>query len=211
MQGEPLHTLADELFSAREKLSRAAQDEPFHVPQTQRYCRGDFAHWDPKITTFPGLYAAGAAYGRALRALSQLWRLLPLAAVCNTSALRSLNVLLAGACFAVTRALCQRLHPRQGGDYATLFVRIACQLKLLILPYCAACWRITPGGMRTPCMQLHVRQAQESAYAHHLRHACGRTAPALHAASLHVLLEQRMHPGSAKLSRALQAHVPAAV
>eukprot|EP00191_Tetraselmis_sp_GSL018_P012453 CAMPEP_0177594952 /NCGR_PEP_ID=MMETSP0419_2-20121207/10076_1 /TAXON_ID=582737 /ORGANISM="Tetraselmis sp., Strain GSL018" /LENGTH=44 /DNA_ID= /DNA_START= /DNA_END= /DNA_ORIENTATION= len=23
-------------------------DEIFHVPQAQRYCRGDFAHWDPK-------------------------------------------------------------------------------------------------------------------------------------------------------------------
>ena len=102
------------------------------MPQTQRYCRGDFAHWDPKITTFPGLYAAGAAYGRALRALSQIWRPLPPAAACGTSALRSLNVLLAGACFAVTRALCLRLHPRQGGDYATLFVRSACCLALML-------------------------------------------------------------------------------
>ena len=32
------------------------QDEPFHVLQTQRYCRGDWWTWDPKITTFPGLY-----------------------------------------------------------------------------------------------------------------------------------------------------------
>ena len=35
-------------------------DEIFHVPQTQRYCRGDFQYWDPKITTFPGLYLASA-------------------------------------------------------------------------------------------------------------------------------------------------------
>jgi hypothetical protein len=34
----------------------AAQDELFHVRQTQQYCRGDFATWDPMITTFPGLY-----------------------------------------------------------------------------------------------------------------------------------------------------------
>ncbi|KNZ79642.1 Alpha-1,2-glucosyltransferase ALG10-A [Termitomyces sp. J132] len=31
-------------------------DEPFHVPQAQAYCRGDFWTWDPKITTPPGLY-----------------------------------------------------------------------------------------------------------------------------------------------------------
>lgn len=40
------------------------QDEIFHVRQTQQYCRGDFAHWDPKITTFPGLYLLGSAFGR---------------------------------------------------------------------------------------------------------------------------------------------------
>ena len=34
-------------------------DEIFHVPQTQRYCHGDFAYWDPKITTLPGLYVLG--------------------------------------------------------------------------------------------------------------------------------------------------------
>ncbi|EPQ61060.1 glucosyltransferase [Gloeophyllum trabeum ATCC 11539] len=31
-------------------------DEPFHVPQAQAYCRGEFSYWDPKITTPPGLY-----------------------------------------------------------------------------------------------------------------------------------------------------------
>ncbi|KAF2471520.1 alpha-1,2 glucosyltransferas-like protein alg10 [Lindgomyces ingoldianus] len=29
-------------------------DEVFHVPQAQRYCKGDYS-WDPKITTPPGL------------------------------------------------------------------------------------------------------------------------------------------------------------
>ncbi|XP_017878650.1 putative Dol-P-Glc:Glc(2)Man(9)GlcNAc(2)-PP-Dol alpha-1,2-glucosyltransferase [Ceratina calcarata] len=31
-------------------------DEVFHVPQTLRYCAGNFSQWDPKITTLPGLY-----------------------------------------------------------------------------------------------------------------------------------------------------------
>ncbi|GJJ09535.1 hypothetical protein Clacol_003758 [Clathrus columnatus] len=31
-------------------------DEPFHIPQAQAYCRGEWLIWDPKITTPPGLY-----------------------------------------------------------------------------------------------------------------------------------------------------------
>ncbi|THH12141.1 hypothetical protein EW145_g160 [Phellinidium pouzarii] len=31
-------------------------DEPFHVPQAQAYCQGEWSTWDPKITTPPGLY-----------------------------------------------------------------------------------------------------------------------------------------------------------
>ena len=31
------------------------EDEYFHVPQAQKYCKGDYS-WDPKITTPPGLY-----------------------------------------------------------------------------------------------------------------------------------------------------------
>jgi hypothetical protein len=32
------------------------QDEPFHEKQTIAYCEGKWTEWDPKITTFPGLY-----------------------------------------------------------------------------------------------------------------------------------------------------------
>jgi hypothetical protein len=31
----------------------------------QQYCRGDFVTWDPKITTFPGIYYLGSAYAWA--------------------------------------------------------------------------------------------------------------------------------------------------
>ena len=51
-----------------------AQDEPFHVRQTQQYCLGNWADWDPKITTFPGLYVAGVAYARLLQLAGPLWR-----------------------------------------------------------------------------------------------------------------------------------------
>lgn len=36
------------------------QDEIFHIPQAQRYCAGEYGSWDPKITTFPGLYLLSA-------------------------------------------------------------------------------------------------------------------------------------------------------
>ena len=32
------------------------QDEIFHVPQAQQYCAHNFTHWDPMITTLPGLW-----------------------------------------------------------------------------------------------------------------------------------------------------------
>jgi len=38
------------------QLTEPYMDEPFHVPQVQAYCNGDWSHWDPKITTPPGLY-----------------------------------------------------------------------------------------------------------------------------------------------------------
>ncbi|EFI28605.1 DIE2/ALG10 family protein [Coprinopsis cinerea okayama7 len=38
------------------QITPADHDEPFHVPQAQAYCRGEFETWDPKITTPPGLY-----------------------------------------------------------------------------------------------------------------------------------------------------------
>lgn len=42
---------------AASMLSDNVQDEIFHVPQAQQYCKGNFKSWDPMITTPPGLYA----------------------------------------------------------------------------------------------------------------------------------------------------------
>ena len=38
--------------------SPSPKDEPFHVTQSQAYCRGEWTTWDPKITTPPGLWVA---------------------------------------------------------------------------------------------------------------------------------------------------------
>jgi hypothetical protein len=50
-------------------VSLPLQDEPFHVPMAQLYCRGELLTWDAKITTFPGLYVIGAAYAWASQLL----------------------------------------------------------------------------------------------------------------------------------------------
>ncbi|KAI0768618.1 glucosyltransferase [Trametes elegans] len=44
------------LKAVNEEVTEPYMDEPFHVPQAQAYCRGDYWTWDPKITTPPGLY-----------------------------------------------------------------------------------------------------------------------------------------------------------
>eukprot|EP00884_Botryococcus_braunii_P015446 jgi/Botrbrau1/2585/Bobra.145_1s0013.1 len=53
---------------------RPYMDEVFHVPQTIRYCEADYGAWDPKITTFPGLYVFGAGLARGLHSLLELFR-----------------------------------------------------------------------------------------------------------------------------------------
>ena len=61
----PLSSVAPPCFRPR------TQDEPFHVPQTQQYCAGRFKAWDPKITTFPGLYLLSTAVLRSLAWVAQ--------------------------------------------------------------------------------------------------------------------------------------------
>ena len=99
------------------------QDEWFHVPQTQRYCRGDYEHWDPKITTFPGLYLLGKFHASAMSPLQSF--LSPRGKAqepCSTGVLRSLNVLLVPGFFIVVQQLYKRLHPHHGSESATLMV-----------------------------------------------------------------------------------------
>ncbi|GLD91789.1 hypothetical protein PINS_up000322 [Pythium insidiosum] len=69
-------------------------DEIFHVPQAQRYCAGRFDEWDPKITTFPGVYVVATALAHAVRWLSSAPADDP-TIVCSTALLRGVNVLFA--------------------------------------------------------------------------------------------------------------------
>jgi alpha-1,2-glucosyltransferase len=60
-------------------------DEIFHIPQAQTYCDFKFMEWDPKITTFPGLYL----FSFALNLLAS--NVLPSSAYCQPWLLRTLS------------------------------------------------------------------------------------------------------------------------
>ncbi|KAJ3513055.1 hypothetical protein NLJ89_g3163 [Agrocybe chaxingu] len=76
-------------------------DEPFHIPQAQAYCRGEFSTWDPKITTPPGLYVLSWILKRLF-----LFK-------CNVSMLRLTPLLtLLALPLALTRLLCYHKRER---------------------------------------------------------------------------------------------------
>ncbi|TFK76758.1 glucosyltransferase [Pluteus cervinus] len=75
-------------------------DEPFHVPQAQAYCRGEFMTWDPKITTPPGLYL----WSLLLKRVFLLKCTLPMLRLTSLLSLLALPVVL-------TRLLC--FHQRE--------------------------------------------------------------------------------------------------
>ncbi|KAF9158039.1 hypothetical protein DFQ26_008036 [Actinomortierella ambigua] len=73
-------------------------DEIFHIPQAQRYCKGDYWTWDPKLTTPPGLYA-----------ISNLMLLLK-RPVCTTLALRLTNFIYPIVSFFAMAGILKHLH-----------------------------------------------------------------------------------------------------
>ncbi|KAH9919109.1 glucosyltransferase [Fomitopsis serialis] len=96
------------LKAVNEEVTEPYMDEPFHVPQAQAYCRGDYWAWDPKITTPPGLYVLSLL-------LKQVFMF-----KCNLAMLRLTPALsLAALPFALTRLLCY--HRRVRPPY-TVFV-----------------------------------------------------------------------------------------
>ncbi|OZJ01993.1 hypothetical protein BZG36_04691 [Bifiguratus adelaidae] len=86
-------------------VDTAYMDEIFHVPQAQRYCAGDYATWDPKLTTPPGLYLVS-------RLVYLIASRLGLAQRCSLETLRATNILLAFLSLVILRQLLLQLHPR---------------------------------------------------------------------------------------------------
>uniref|UniRef100_A0A182RI00 Dol-P-Glc:Glc(2)Man(9)GlcNAc(2)-PP-Dol alpha-1,2-glucosyltransferase n=1 Tax=Anopheles funestus TaxID=62324 RepID=A0A182RI00_ANOFN len=58
------------VFNKVYETTQLVIDEEFHLRQGSHYCHGRFQVWDPKITTFPGLYLASALVLRPLEACS---------------------------------------------------------------------------------------------------------------------------------------------
>ena len=102
-----------------------SQDEIFHVPQTQRYCTGQWKEWDPKITTFPGLYLLGTVIGRLFDAL--MGSSMP-STLCSVAVLRSVNIVLAVACIPIFYILASALDPKRTNSQLLLMVSDACRV-----------------------------------------------------------------------------------
>ena len=87
-------------------LCHVLQDEVFHVPQAQQYCSRNFSHWNPMITTLPGLYLSSVLW---VEPLSWLLRTTP-SSLCHTAALRAQNVVLLVLVFFLQHWLLRKLH-----------------------------------------------------------------------------------------------------
>lgn len=86
---------------------RPYMDEIFHIPQAQKYCLGNFKHWDPKITTPPGLYLLSVGL------LSPLSWFFPQVSECALYHLRSINLLFAFGNLYLCFAILQKLNSSQ--------------------------------------------------------------------------------------------------
>ncbi|XP_073126032.1 dol-P-Glc:Glc(2)Man(9)GlcNAc(2)-PP-Dol alpha-1,2-glucosyltransferase isoform X2 [Henckelia pumila] len=105
-------------------------DEIFHVPQAQKYCRGNFRNWDPMITTPPGLYVTSLAYVASLfPGLYCLQAVSSFSDSCSTAILRFTNGILAVACSILIYEIITHLRPSIDDKKATL-----CSLVLSLYP-----------------------------------------------------------------------------
>ncbi|WOL08428.1 hypothetical protein Cni_G17181 [Canna indica] len=106
-------------------------DEIFHIPQAQRYCRGEFRTWDPMITTPPGLYYLSLAYVTSL--FPAMWfakAATTLSSICSTVILRSTNAVVAIICSVLIYDLLIKLRPNLGEKKATIYAIILASYPL---------------------------------------------------------------------------------
>ncbi len=92
--------------------------------QTQQYCMGNFSAWDPKITTFPGLYLLGVGWGHLWYAAQRVLGVRgPAAELCSVLSLRALNVFLSLTCLPVFYYMAQALDRHRTHNELLLMVR----------------------------------------------------------------------------------------
>ncbi|XP_018684086.2 dol-P-Glc:Glc(2)Man(9)GlcNAc(2)-PP-Dol alpha-1,2-glucosyltransferase isoform X3 [Musa acuminata AAA Group] len=97
-------------------------DEIFHIPQAQRYCRGDFGTWDPMITTPPGLYYLSLVYIASL--FPSMWFAKfasTMSSICSAEILRSTNAFVAVICSVLIYDLLIQLRPTLDEKKATIY------------------------------------------------------------------------------------------
>lgn len=95
------------------------QDEVFHVGQVQEYCRGNYWHWDPKITTPPGLYILSVLFYK-------------ITGRCDLDALRFVNALSLFAIFFFLLHTAPPVSPRSARQLPS-------QKSTLLLPLATLC------------------------------------------------------------------------
>lgn len=135
-------------------------DEEFHLNQMEHYCRGDFSYWDPKITTFPGLYLASLIYGEVLLPGADVLDYgATLAEICKPAVLRSLNLLLFGICAMLFREIAMHLDPERNPIRATLKAFV---LSLYPLHWFFTLLYYTEMGSATAVMAMYLATLKHS-------------------------------------------------
>mmetsp|Transcript_19534 Transcript_19534/g.18868 ORF Transcript_19534/g.18868 Transcript_19534/m.18868 type:complete len:540 (+) Transcript_19534:194-1813(+) len=87
-------------------------DEIFHVPQAMQYCDGNLSYWDPKITTFPGIYLFSAG---AYKLISYpLREIFGIHVTCSFSFLRLMNTVLSAISPFLYSACRRKVRPTAG-------------------------------------------------------------------------------------------------
>ncbi|KAG6543053.1 hypothetical protein Mapa_015549 [Marchantia paleacea] len=135
-------------------------DEEFHLNQVEHYCRGDFSYWDPKITTFPGLYLASLVYGELLLPGADYFGYgSTLGEICKPAVLRSVNLLLFGICAMLFREIAIHLDPERNPIRATLKAFV---LSLYPLHWFFTLLYYTEMGSATAVMAMYLATLKRS-------------------------------------------------
>ncbi|PVV02849.1 hypothetical protein BB560_002688 [Smittium megazygosporum] len=103
------------LLKTNKQVPLPYMDEIFHVSQVQAYCKGNFSHWDPKLTTPPGLYIVSLLFAKVSHLL---W--ISQGDGCSLTFLRSYNYILSLMLFFVVQSLVTSLSPTKSSLYKAL-------------------------------------------------------------------------------------------
>ncbi|KAH9097533.1 hypothetical protein Ae201684P_001011 [Aphanomyces euteiches] len=134
----------------------AYMDEIFHFPQTVHYCHGEWGVWDPKITTFPGLYVVGTAYAHGMEWISHV-QISAKAMFCSLAVLRSLNLLFGiGNALLIPRLRMMHEYSSDEGGIATLH-----GLMISLFPvhvFCCFLYYTDPGALFFVLLTVYFAQ-----------------------------------------------------